>query len=224
MRKKYAVIVAGGSGTRMQNAVPKQFLLLGEKPVLMHTLLKFHEADPAISLILVLPAIHVERWKELCKEYAFSLPHTIIIGGPTRFDSVKNGLMEITGDGFVAVHDAVRPLVSIKLISHLFAFAESHGNAVPVTDVNETIREIEGDDNKPADRTKYKVVQTPQVFPVPVIQKAFDQPYQQSFTDEATVVQHAGGHIFLTEGERTNIKITTPEDLLFASWSLKFKV
>lgn len=214
--KKYAVVVAGGSGTRMQSVVPKQFLLLKDKPVLLHTLTRFYEADPSIQLILVLPEMHKSRWEEICQHYQFTVKHTVISGGPTRFHSVKSGLSVIQENGLVAVHDAVRPLISKGFINRLFDEAEKKGNAIPVLPVQETMRLIQAGRSESVDRSLYRIVQTPQIFYVDKIKKACSQDYQDSFTDEATVMEMSGEQIFLVEGERFNIKITTPEDLTAA--------
>jgi 2-C-methyl-D-erythritol 4-phosphate cytidylyltransferase len=214
--KKFAIIVAGGSGQRMQRDIPKQFLLLKDKPVLMHTLLKFREAGSGISIILVLPEAYGDLWKELEEKHGFDMNYSMVTGGETRFDSVKNGLKAIQGNGLVAVHDAVRPLISAAFINRLYADAEKNGNAVPVVPVKETLRMVEGENNTTADRSLFRIVQTPQVFDAVKLQKAFDQPWNPAFTDEATVMQLSGEKIFLSDGDIFNIKITTPEDLVFA--------
>lgn len=219
--KKYAVIVAGGSGTRMQSATPKQFLELNGKPVIMHTLERFWEASTEIKLILVLPELHVSFWNELLQKHRFVIPHVIVKGGETRFQSVRNGLQVISGEGLVAVHDAVRPLITPALINRLIENASIYGNAVPVIPVSETIRIVEGDSSKTVDRTKFRLVQTPQVFKVSELQEAFKKPYQEFFTDEATIMESSDHTIYLSEGEVANIKITTPSDLAFATAYLK---
>lgn len=214
--EKYAVIVAGGSGARMNNPVPKQFLELQGKPVLMHTLERFYKADPTIRFIVVLPPSAFDVWKELCIRHQFTIKHSLAGGGETRFHSVKNGLAMIQDEGLVAVHDGVRPLVSAAFINRLFKEAAVFKNVVPVVPVAYSLREIIGISNRPVDRTQFRIVQTPQLFRISEMKKAFEQPYRESFTDEATVMEQSGAAIHLTEGEDTNIKITTPADLLFA--------
>lgn len=214
--KKFVIIVAGGSGTRMNNKTPKQFLLIAGKPVLFHTLSTFYTYCNDIRIILVLPQSQIERWKKLCKEFEFIIPHSIVEGGNTRFDSVKNGLKPIKEKGIIAIHDGVRPLVSIKTITNTFDAAEKHRAAIPVISVNESLREISGNTNRSADRNNYRIVQTPQCFKSEIIQKAYQQNYMESFTDDATVVEKTGEKIFLVEGNIENIKITTAFDLSFA--------
>lgn len=221
--KKFAVIVAGGSGIRMQTEIPKQFLLLREIPVLMQTLYRFHETNLPIKLFVVLPEKHVTSWKALCARHNFILSHEMVTGGETRFDSVKNGINFIEENGLVAVHDAVRPLISPAFINRLFEDALKFGNAVPAIAVNETIRMVNGNENKTIDRSSLRIIQTPQVFEIASLKRAFDKPYHPSFTDEATVMEMAGEKIFLTEGEPANIKITNPKDLIFAEAFLKAK-
>lgn len=219
--KNYAVIVAGGSGTRMQSMIPKQFLLLQAKPVLMHTLSRFYDAKLQLTLIVVLPESYIDYWKELCLRHHFIIPHEIVKGGETRFESVKNGITLITENGLVAVHDAVRPLISNTFIVNLYDTAGKQGNAVPVIQVNETIRIISGDSSKTVDRSGLRIVQTPQVFNSGTLKLAFNQQYNAAFTDEATVMEMAGEKIFLVDGEPSNIKITNQKDLIFAEAFLK---
>ncbi len=221
--KKYAILVAGGSGMRMQSLVPKQFLMLDERPVLFHTLEKFYNADLETDLIVVLPKHHISSWEHLIKGYSFSLRHRIIEGGETRFHSVKNGLDAIDGDGIVAIHDGVRPMVSETLINFLFDEADRAGNAVPCTPVNESMRTVSGVKNFFTDRSMYRLIQTPQVFRVSQLKRAFDQPYTMMFTDEANVAESSGLEINLVPGEVHNIKITTREDLMMAEALLKNK-
>jgi len=214
--EKFAVIVAGGSGTRMKNAVPKQFLPLKGLPVLLHTLQAFEKADPEITLIVVLPADHIKTWEEICGKYAGMPKHHVAGGGETRFHSVKNGLASITGDGLVGVHDGVRPLITPGFINSLYAIAAKTGHAIPVIPVKESLRAIEKNNSTSVDRNKFFMVQTPQVFRVNELKGAFRQPYSEAFTDEATVMELAGHRIITCEGEENNIKLTTPRDFLFA--------
>ncbi len=214
--KRFAVIVAGGIGTRMQSAVPKQFLELKGRPILMHTMERFHQAGEDIRLILVLPEAHFDLWEAQCKALDFGLPHQRVAGGETRFHSVYNGISAITEEGLVAVHDAVRPLLTTDFINRLYETAARHGQAVPVLPLTETLREREGVSSRTVDRSKFVIVQTPQVFRVKELQRAFAQPYRSTFTDEATVMEESGTAIQLCEGERMNIKLTTPFDMQLA--------
>lgn len=212
----YAIIVAGGKGLRMGADLPKQFLPIAGKPVLMHTLEAFHAAIPDIKQVLVLPKSQQDYWKELCEEYAFAIPHQVADGGETRFHSVKNGLALVDEAGLVGVHDGVRPFASVEVIRRCYAEAAQHKAVVPVIDVVETVRLLQGDDSQTVDRNLYKLVQTPQVFDVAMLKQAYQQPYTAHFTDDASVVEAYGRKIYLTEGNRENIKITTPFDLKIA--------
>lgn len=217
----FVIIVAGGKGLRMGADLPKQFLPIGGKPVLMHTLEAFHKADAAMRLILVLPQSQQTYWKSLCEEYAFSIPHQVADGGETRFHSVKNGLALVDEAGLVGVHDGVRPFASIEVIRRCYAEAARYKAVVPVIDVVETIRMVQGDDSQTVDRNQYKLVQTPQVFDVALLKQAYHQSYIPGFTDDASVVEAYGEKIHLTEGNRENIKITTPFDLKIAETILQ---
>jgi 2-C-methyl-D-erythritol 4-phosphate cytidylyltransferase len=219
--KRFAIIVGGGSGTRMNTPVPKQFMLLDSKPVLQHTLLKFAEADPEMVLIVVLRPDQTGFWKELCTQYQFTVPHQLAEGGETRFQSVKNGLQLITEDGIIGIHDAARPLVSIKTISTAFKAAEMYGNAVPAIPLQDSIRQIVSGQSIAVDRTKYCAIQTPQCFEATLLKQAYEQEYKYTFTDDASVVEAAGGKIHLIDGNSDNIKITTPRDLIIADAILK---
>jgi 2-C-methyl-D-erythritol 4-phosphate cytidylyltransferase len=212
----YVIVVAGGSGTRMKSVVPKQFLELAGKPVLMHTIERFVAFDPAIKIILVLPEEHQSTWKGLCVQHAFTIKHSVVKGGETRFHSVKNGLSTISGDGIVAVHDGVRPLVSIATIQRCFDEARKSGNAIPCIPVHETVRQMEGEGSRLVDRSALRLIQTPQVFKLRLLQQAFNQEYQPFFTDDASVLENKGEKIHLVEGNRENIKITEPADLVLA--------
>lgn len=214
--KKFVIIVAGGSGLRMGTDLPKQFLELCGKPVLMHTIQCFYDFDPHSELILVLPLLQQEYWSQLCQEHSFTLPHQVATGGETRFHSVQNGLRLIQGEGIIFIHDGVRPLVSRETLGRCFETAREYGNALPVLPVNESLRQLEGDQNRAVDRSQYLIVQTPQTFHSAQILQAFSQPYDPAFTDDATVAEKAGFPIHLVEGNRENIKITTPTDLIIA--------
>lgn len=211
--KKYAIIVAGGKGLRMGKDLPKQFLLLGGKPVLMRTLERFAAYDSSLSLILVLPEAHQEYWLTLCRQYNFTLPHCIAPGGETRFHSVKNGLALVDESGWVAVHDGVRPFVSCEVIDACFEQAALTGAALPVLPVIETLRETTETTSRTVDRSRYCTVQTPQVFTASLLKEAYEQPYSAAFTDDASVVERLGHPVTLVPGNRENIKITTPFDL-----------
>ncbi len=221
--EKYVVIVAGGSGTRMNSAVPKQFIELNDKPVLMHTIEKFVTALPEIHIVLVLSTTYVSQWEELCKKSNFNIPYQLADGGETRFHSVKNGLALVPENSIVGIHDAARPLVSIKTILSTFETAEKAGNASPAVSISESMREINDKSNKAVDRNNYFIIQTPQCFQSTLIKKAFLQEYRSSFTDDANVLEAMGEKINLVEGNRENIKITTPNDLIIAEAMMQKK-
>lgn len=214
--KKVAVVVAGGSGSRMQSDIPKQFLLLGGKPLLIHTLTVFRRFAPEIELILALPAREIEHWQMLCNKFGFGEAHTIVEGGKTRFHSVKNALYEVENQSIVGVHDGVRPLVSTETLRRCYQTAEEHGNALPVADIFESVRKTEGDTSVSVNRDQYKIVQTPQVFRAELIKQAYEQAFRESFTDDASVAEAYGVKIRIVKGNRENIKITTPHDLYIA--------
>jgi len=217
----YAILVAGGKGLRMGGDIPKQFLPIHGRPVLMRTIDSFLEAFDKIRIILVLPESQQEYWRELCEEYDFKTSVEIVSGGETRFHSVKNGLSLIPEDteGIVGVHDGVRPFASVETIRRCYQAAEEHGAAVPVIPVVETIRQLlpEGD-SQTVSRDDYRLVQTPQTFQISLLREAYRQPYQPFFTDDASVVEEMGYKIVLVEGNRENIKITTPADLKYAEY------
>lgn len=216
--KKYAIIVAGGSGERMQSEIPKQFLLLNGIPVLIRTLVAFYNYENQIQIILVLPEKHMEYWKTLCIEFNFLVEHKLIAGGKTRFHSVRNGLAEITDtESLVAVHDGVRPLVSQSVIQSCFETARFMGNAVPAIEISESVRILTPQGNQPLNRSDIKLIQTPQVFKAEVILKAYRQDYNEAFTDDASVVENIAEKIHLIPGNKENIKITNAQDLIIAS-------
>lgn len=213
--QKYAVIVAGGSGTRMKSDLPKQFIKLKGEPVLMHTIRAF--SFDAIAIILVLPESQISFWQELCQKHAFFLNHKVVAGGNTRFASVKNGLSAIAEDkGLVAIHDGVRPIIKKEIISAAFKAATHYGNAIVSVELKDSIRELGRGQNSAKDRTNYRLIQTPQTFQLHLIKAAFETKYKDSFTDDASVFESAGHQIHLIDGDYRNIKITTPEDLLVA--------
>jgi len=214
--KKYCIIVAGGSGRRMKSAVPKQFLPLEGRPLLMQSIERFYSFDSSIELILVLPEGHHSLWEKLCADHSFVISHRLVAGGEERFHSVRAGLALISGESLVAIHDGVRPLVSHDTIWRCYADAEEFGNAVPFVGPADSVRVLEGDDSKPLPRDEVRLIQTPQVFRSSIIIKAYDRDFSPSFTDDATVAEASGVKIHLTHGNRENIKITTPEDLAVA--------
>lgn len=215
--KKYAIIVAGGSGSRMKSNLPKQFIEIGGLPVLMHTLNRFKEAFADIDLILVLPESQFDFWEELCQKYHFTVAHQLVKGGNSRFQSGKNGLAVIETDGIVAVHDGVRPFVSTDIIRESFEVAQVKGTAVVSVASKDSVR-VNG---QAIDRQTVRLIQTPQTFQASIIKKAFETEELSTFTDDASVVEFAGFEINLIEGSYENIKITTPEDLEWAEIILK---
>ncbi len=220
--EKVVIIVAGGRGKRMKSDIPKQFLPIFGFPILMHTIKKFYRHDNSINIIIVLPKTQIKAWKKLCRDYKFTIDHNIVQGGITRFHSVKNGLSKIKGeDRIVAIHDGVRPLVSLETIRRCFKKAASSGNAVPAIEIPESLRIIDNGRNTPADRSRYRLIQTPQVFQFRLLKEAFKQNYTPEFTDDASVVESMGHSIYLVDGNKENIKITTPSDLLVAESYLK---
>ena len=221
MIPKVVIIVAGGKGERMKAVVPKQFLEIKGRPILMHTLEVFHNFDPEIQIVLVLPADQIDVWKSLCKKHAFTLTHTIECGGSTRFHSVKNGLTAVSIPSLVAVHDGVRPLVSVETISACFDAASEYGTAVPVIDAIDSIRKITENGSVSVNRSEYKFVQTPQVFDGKLLIKAYRQEFSENFTDDASVVEAMGAKMHLVTGNRENIKITTEMDLILANQLMK---
>ena len=223
IKQKIAIIVAGGKGERMNADIPKQFLEIKGLPILMHTLEVFHRFDTAMQLILVLPTVQIEFWKNLCKKHNFSLPHQVVEGGSARFYSVKNGLKNIKTPSLVAIHDGVRPLVSIETIAHCFETAEKFDAAIPVVDLVDSIRQLTENGSQSVDRSVYKLVQTPQVFDAELLINAYEQEFSTIFTDDASVVEAFGRNVQLVEGNRENIKITTAFDLELAEVLLKNK-
>lgn len=211
--KKNVIIVAGGKGLRMGNDLPKQFIPIGGKPVLMRTIEAFYRFDQDINIILVLPVSHQDYWKSLCEEYNFSIEHLIANGGETRFHSVKNGLALVT-DGLVGVQDGVRPFGSVEMIKRCFDAAREYPAVIPVIDSTDSLREVVDEDkSRIVDRSKIRLVQTPQVFDLNVLKKAYQTDFKETFTDDASVVEAMGVDVHLVKGEVTNIKITTPLDL-----------
>ena len=218
--KKYIIVVAGGKGLRMGGETPKQFQLIGGKPVVMVTLERLHAIDPSVQLILVLPAEHIEEWKRLSREYSFAVPLLLAQGGSTRFHSVQNGLAQVDDieEALVGVHDGVRPFVSREMLDNCFREALVHGAAIPMIDLQDSLRHIVGSNGvtEVVPRDRYKLVQTPQVFRLSLLRRAYEQRFVEMFTDDASVVEALGEQVVCVEGNRENIKLTTPFDLMVA--------
>ena len=222
--KTIAIIVAGGSGTRFGAQLPKQFLELGGKPILMRTIEAFWvNREGAIDLIVTLPADQFALWQELCERYAFAVPHRVVAGGETRWHSVKNALntiIDTDGIDVIAVHDGVRPMVTTDLIDRIFDAARHDGAAIPVVMLNDSVRQVTGNISHALDRSSLRAVQTPQAFDARLLLDAYSQPYQPTFTDDASVVERAGHNVSLVEGDPRNLKITRPMDLALAEYLL----
>lgn len=217
---RHVIVVAGGKGLRMETDIPKQFIPIGGKPVLMRTIQAFADFDSQIHIVLVLTENFLDYWRKLCNDYNFRIPHEIVTGGQTRFDSVKNGLERVSG-GYVAVHDAARPFVSQQLITECFRNAEESLAVIPVVPMTDSCRMLNEDGrNFIVDRSLMRMVQTPQVFQTSLLQQAYKTPFQEVFTDDASVVE-AFHPISLVPGENTNIKITNPIDLSIAEWIIE---
>ncbi len=219
--KYYAIIVAGGSGNRMQTETPKQFLLLKNLPVLMHTIKAFAQSDTQPKILLVLSKDQQGYWTRLCEEFNFHIPHEVIDGGKERFHSVKNAIRTIEEDSFVAIHDAVRPLISKSLIDNCFKAAEAHGSVIAAVQSSDSVRMLRNEKSSALKRDEIYLVQTPQTFSVSVLKEAYHQDFADHFTDDASVVESIGYDINIIEGERGNIKITYPIDLELAELLLK---
>jgi 2-C-methyl-D-erythritol 4-phosphate cytidylyltransferase len=215
--KRYVLIVAAGKGLRMGGQTPKQFIPLGRRPLLMHTLERFWQWNDSAQLILVLSGEHRSCWEGLCREHNCRIPHRIAVGGETRFHSVQNGLALVEGPGLAAIHDGVRPFVAPELINACFAGAGRYGTAIPVMPLIDSIRETgAGGKSRPLDRNRYLSVQTPQVFRIELLKEAYRQSYDPAFTDDASVVEATGAGIHTLAGRRENIKITDAFDLRLA--------
>ena len=214
--EKYVIIVAGGSGKRMGGEMPKQFLLVSGKPILMHTVESFARVSEDFKFILVLPEAHFSTWNALVDEYNFTIPVTLVSGGAERFFSVKNALAHVPEGALVAVHDGVRPFASVQTINEAFDVAAEKGAAVPVIDEVDSLRRVLNGASQAVNRSEYKRVQTPQVFQSTMLKNAYNQEFSSFFTDDASVVESIGHTITLTTGNVENIKITTPHELLLA--------
>ena len=218
--KRYLIVVAGGKGLRMGGDMPKQFQLLGGRPILMHTIERLYAMDNSLQVVLVLPEEHLELWSNLCKQYKFQVPLQLTTGGSTRFHSVQNGLAMIDDieDAIVGVHDAVRPFVSQKVFDATYREAWINGSAIPMIEVQDSLRHVVGGQgaSEVLPRDRYRLVQTPQVFKLSLLRRAYEQRYVEAFTDDASVVEALGESIFAVEGNRENIKLTTPFDMMVA--------
>ena len=221
--KQYVIIVAAGKGSRMQSSIPKQFLKLEGKPVLLHSIHAFIAYNPDIKIILVLPSDQFETWEKIVAEYNVTVPVQVAPGGATRFESVRSGLSLIhdNDDALVGIHDAVRPLVSQKTISGAFKSAERYGSGIPAVPLNDSIRQIESKQSVSVDRSKFCLIQTPQCFTLAVLSKAYMQEYRYTFTDDASVVEANGHEVHLVDGNVDNFKLTTRIDLVVAEAMLK---
>ncbi|MBQ9555451.1 MAG: 2-C-methyl-D-erythritol 4-phosphate cytidylyltransferase [Muribaculaceae bacterium] len=222
--KTIAIIVAGGSGTRYGAQLPKQFLKLGTEPILMRTIRTFAECgEKSLEIIVTLPAGQFGLWQELCEQFGFTLPHRVVAGGETRWHSVKNAIDSIDGPAeasVIAVHDGVRPLASSDLISRVLAAARRDGAAIPVVPLNDSVRQLDGETSHALDRSLLRAVQTPQAFDARLLMQAYSQPFDPSFTDDASVVERMGHNITLVDGDPRNLKITRPMDLALAEYLL----
>ncbi len=220
---KYAIIVAGGKGLRMGSKIPKQFLAMKGRPIIMHTIESFHGYSEEIELILVLPPSNLTFWEELCHRYQFDIPLTVQQGGATRFQSVKKGLQAISGNGLVAIHDGVRPLVSARMIAESYKTAAKNNSAVAAVPMKNSLRKIRTNGSKAVNRARYCIIQTPQTFKVDLIKEAYTVEEKDTFTDDASVWEAVGNHVTLYEGMEKNLKITTFQDLVVAEILMKLK-
>lgn len=216
MMNRFALILAGGTGTRMKTGIPKQFIPINGLPVLMHSFKRFRDFDPKMQLIAVLPEEHIPLWKDLCTEFKFGIEHQIVRGGKERFFSVKNGLQHVNDDALVAIHDGVRPMVSQETIKRVFDTAKQKGNAIPCVPLTQSLRQLTPDGSKSKPREEHRLIQTPQCFNSTLIKRAYEADYLQHFTDDASVLEHSGHPIHLVEGNHENIKITLPMDIRIA--------
>ncbi|MBR5150096.1 MAG: 2-C-methyl-D-erythritol 4-phosphate cytidylyltransferase [Bacteroidaceae bacterium] len=218
--KRYIIVVAGGKGLRMGGDMPKQFMLLNGKPLVMATIENLCAMDVTLRIVLVLPKDQMQLWDELCEQYNFTIPVKVVAGGTTRFHSVQNGLaaIEDSDEALVGVHDGVRPFLAMKVYDELFREAAINGAVVPVVAVYDSMRRFIGGQGatEPVPRDRYRLVQTPQVFKLSMLRKAYEQRYMENFTDDASVVEAMGEFVHVVEGNRENIKITTPFDFVLA--------
>lgn len=219
----YIIIVAGGKGLRMGGDLPKQFMPLHGKPVLMHTIERFRSYSDELKIILVLPPEQQDYWRQICQKHNFTVEHTVVDGGQTRFHSSQNGVAAVPDDatGVIGIHDGVRPFVSEETIARCFEAARQFGAALPVLPVTDTLRRVTDDGGYNVQRNDYRTVQTPQTFDAQLLKQAFKQPYSDNFTDDASVVEALGHKVTMVDGNRENIKLTTPFDLVVAEALIK---
>lgn len=219
----YIIIVAGGKGLRMGGDLPKQFMPLHGKPVLMHTIERFRAYSDELIIILVLPHEQQDYWRQICQKHNFTIEHTVVDGGQTRFHSSQNGVAAVPDDatGVIGIHDGVRPFVSEETIARCFEAARQFGAALPVLPVTDTLRRVTDDGGYNVQRNDYRTVQTPQTFDAQLLKQAFKQPYSDNFTDDASVVEALGHKVTMVDGNRENIKLTTPFDLVVAEALIK---
>ena len=219
----YIIIVAGGKGLRMGGDLPKQFMPLHGKPVLMHTIERFRSYSDELKIILVLPHEQQDYWRQICQKHNFTVEHTVVDGGQTRFHSSQNGVAAVPDDatGVIGIHDGVRPFVSEETIARCFEAARQFGAALPVLPVTDTLRRVTDDGGYNVQRNDYRTVQTPQTFDAQLLKQAFKQPYSDNFTDDASVVEALGHKVTVVDGNRENIKLTTPFDLVVAEALIK---
>ncbi len=211
--EKYVLIIAGGLGKRMNSSIPKQFIPIAGKPVLMHTIAKFKNYDPKINILVIIPRVHIRLWKDLCQEFGFAIEHQIISGGKERFYSVKNGLKQVPKDSLVLIHDGVRPLVSNETIERVVSTSIEKGNAIPFMDITQSVRKLSKGKSKAINRKDLKVIQTPQGFHSDLIKDVYAKRYRKSFTDDASVLEASGYEINLVKGNNKNMKITSSIDI-----------
>ncbi len=216
MHDEHLIIVAGGSGKRMQMALPKQFIRIHGKPILVHTINRFYRYNPSINVILVIPENHQDAWEEIRSEFFADKDIRIALGGKTRFHSVANGLALCPSNGIVGIHDAVRPLVTEQTIENSYSSARDHGSGIPVVEPSQSLRKLDGDGSHAIDRSQIRVVQTPQCFQLELIKEAFEQDHDPMFTDDASVLESYGLGVYLVEGNDENFKITKHVDLKIA--------
>jgi len=221
--KEYALIVAGGTGSRMESSLPKQFMEIGGLPIVMHTIKAFYSYSADIETVLILPRDQLPFWEDLKHKYQFEFEPQLQSGGPSRFESVQNGLSKIGEEGLVAIHDGVRPFISAEIISNSFEIAAKYGSAITSVESKDSIRSVQGTFSKALDRSKLRLIQTPQTFQVSLIKSAYDSATHTSFTDDASVLENAGGEIQLVKGSYQNFKITTPYDLEIAEFLCQVK-
>ncbi len=219
--KKIVLITSGGVGLRANSSLPKQFVELLGKPMLMYSFFAFSKYSSDIEFVLTLHKDQIDYWEKICKKHKFVINHKVVEGGPTRFHSVKNGLKYVENNALVAIHDGARPFVNLDVISSTFRMAERFGNAIPSVNLTDSVRLVENMHNSPINRNKIKIIQTPQCFKSELIKDAYNQNYDERFTDDACVLESRGHKIFLTEGNPENIKITTALDFKIAESFLK---